>query len=1250
MTGHGMGWVPDYPDIRDSTLSADRVQNVAKKLRGVDTSDRVESKIKALTGILHSIAALNSHDGQSKAVLDEIEKLKGTIEQESAEKIDFFTACFEGRVLAEGSEGTDVKDIQLKLKKLGYYEYTDDQPGYFDSTLEESVRIFQWFNLLDVNGMVSSVMNAELTALAALAGEMEKYRYRQNFSYNPHEEHHTNTHSFPYKLNELFVTESLTFLGYSDPSQQQHDPNHGEHLEENPLESEAGVLEPAIASSQESKTPLDFLKQHYNITIEPQTSHEVATCGGEGTTINVRILRGAIKQALIKKALQEQKPFEAASPRKQLTFVDLPIPDKVFDGVANQLVEIVAKRLVGTRKEDLGLSNWDRDADIDALYFELVDSRPGSPYISYLEYLKDYPGPSEINLKCRIIKKRIAPLVEVIIQLLIYQGKFNIEFSQHYICTRAIKSFCDEADLEDAYQEIYRIYRESTQQELGPSSSGYIGSDLEAGNIPSSADEISPSDLDYLLFLLVRSGYRSSQPLDFDRVYKFGDIGLEISYLQDRLRTLGYYNAPTTGFFESLTERAVFDFQTQQAARTGRKVPIDGRVGPETMTELEELKKGTFQALDATPSPKILQGVVNSLGGIEKLYGERSSNLIERVKEVLKADVDPTIDVNKWIIDRLHRIGQQFMPKTDVLNNIHSINDVLQVIDPSPERDVSERLNHTKRDEQTQILTLLKGLIVAHALSPIVNGVAHLLAPIGQFDDLERAIAIEVARFKIIAQLAKFEEVADQIKQTVDQMEVVDITKTSYIKQLESWRKRFQSFVFESRDRYSLDLIMDWQKYEEFKTLCHAAMKRLQDMGIIESRIREAIATEVYKELTQDIENFQRIDTRRDDPISNNFTMFFRESLRQLLEARNDALINFWWKWYYVQLLQESEQVLQEPDQEFLNLWFNSLSYYVTFYTETKHENCLMRLINNITCVRIERQTLSQGEHHYNNLQVPTTGQLSQSVNTALKKGNVHLVLPPFVDLSRWCTAVKNQGSLDACTAHAGVSLLEFFEKKSYGRYTDISRRFLYKVTRNLMQRQGDTGASVRETMKAMVLFGVPPENYCPYDESTYDDDPSAFCYAFAQNYQAITYFRLDDVGMSTNELLAQVKIMLVAGFPCMFGFTVYDSIHHSSNPPGHIPFPKHTDRQEGGHAVITVGYDDYKQVKGSSQGALLIKNSWGKEWGVNGYGWLPYDYVLKGLARDWWSLIKSEWIETGSFGISPDASSLSSVGLRWPK
>ena len=81
----------------------------------------------------------------------------------------------------------------------------------------------------------------------------------------------------------------------------------------------------------------------------------------------------------------------------------------------------------------------------------------------------------------------------------------------------------------------------------------------------------------------------------------------------------------------------------------------------------------------------------------------------------------------------------------------------------------------------------------------------------------------------------------------------------------------------------------------------------------------------------------------------------------------------------------------------------------------------------------------------------------------------------------------------------------------------------------------------------------------------------------------------------------------------------------------GEIPFPTAGDTVQGGHAVLAVGYDDAKKI-GSAKGALLIRNSWGTGWGAEGYGWLPYDYVLKGLANDFWSLVQADFVDTDLF------------------
>jgi C1A family cysteine protease len=111
----------------------------------------------------------------------------------------------------------------------------------------------------------------------------------------------------------------------------------------------------------------------------------------------------------------------------------------------------------------------------------------------------------------------------------------------------------------------------------------------------------------------------------------------------------------------------------------------------------------------------------------------------------------------------------------------------------------------------------------------------------------------------------------------------------------------------------------------------------------------------------------------------------------------------------------------------------------------------------------------------------------------------------------------------------------------------------------------------------------------------------------------------------------------LSGALPSMFGFFTFPSLAFGMQT-GAIPLPARGERPQLSHALVAVGYDDAREIRNpidgrTSRGALRVRNSWGPLWGDVGYGWLPYDYVIQGLTSDWWSLVESDFVDTGQFG-----------------
>ena len=218
-------------------------------------------------------------------------------------------------------------------------------------------------------------------------------------------------------------------------------------------------------------------------------------------------------------------------------------------------------------------------------------------------------------------------------------------------------------------------------------------------------------------------------------------------------------------------------------------------------------------------------------------------------------------------------------------------------------------------------------------------------------------------------------------------------------------------------------------------------------------------------------------------------------------------------------------------------------------------------------------------------------------------------VLPSFIDLRPLCPPVFNQLDLGSCTANALAAAYEFEKIRQKQQYFMPSRLFIYYNERVLEKRvKIDSGASLRNGIKTLNKQGVCPEDMWKYDVKKFTTKPNIKCYKTALKNQILEYVNLENS-------LGNIKQCLSDGYPVSFGFSVYTSFMSDSvAKTGVATLPKAGDSLEGGHAVLAVGFDDEKN-------AVLVRNSWGDEWGIQGYFYLPYEYISNYLAQDFWTI-----------------------------
>ena len=217
---------------------------------------------------------------------------------------------------------------------------------------------------------------------------------------------------------------------------------------------------------------------------------------------------------------------------------------------------------------------------------------------------------------------------------------------------------------------------------------------------------------------------------------------------------------------------------------------------------------------------------------------------------------------------------------------------------------------------------------------------------------------------------------------------------------------------------------------------------------------------------------------------------------------------------------------------------------------------------------------------------------------------------PNIVDLRAFCSPIENQGSLGSCTGQAIAGAIELLNKRNR-KPTDVSRLFIYYYERLLLGTVNyDSGAYIRDGIKATNHYGASLESYWPYDIRKFKQEPISEAKTDALQRKVTRYERVNDFNGCVDALSN--------GYPVIMGFRVYDSFMSKNVAKTGIMTYPNTKREKllGGHAVLLVGYNKSKKV-------FIARNSWGTNWGDKGYFYMPFNVINPNMSSDYW-IIKS--------------------------
>ncbi len=237
---------------------------------------------------------------------------------------------------------------------------------------------------------------------------------------------------------------------------------------------------------------------------------------------------------------------------------------------------------------------------------------------------------------------------------------------------------------------------------------------------------------------------------------------------------------------------------------------------------------------------------------------------------------------------------------------------------------------------------------------------------------------------------------------------------------------------------------------------------------------------------------------------------------------------------------------------------------------------------------------------------IPDDASVEVQVNPPALPGT-----PEQVDLRHLLPAIKDQGARGTCLAFAVTAAHEVARLVNTSTIEDLSEEALYWCCKQVDDNTL-SGTTFYSAATALRKWGQPPEEIWPYDDNRDETSPTYVSPPGALDPQFCHIASLD----KTEVDVESIKSHLASGDAVALGILLAETFFTPVD--GHIAMPQPGADLLGGHAILIVGYID--SHAGVDSAYFIVRNSWGADWGDNGYGYLPLEYIER-YGREAWVL-----------------------------